>query len=207
MRITESKLRSLVRSMIKESRSGFDDFMTNVSTMKSHMGHDDYDDIYMKWDNVENSLRDHEYEMIDELRMDFEDLHPDSDQYEHYRYSFEDRADNWLFKVFLKNLVEKVRFHCNSPLRRSRHDSPFHDALRLIKNQGSNCISLEHNGQNRPVIKLSESCPLSNEEKIRIESEIERRAYDYYKSSKSERRSFGKFAQSIYSMIVSAYSR
>ena len=203
MRISESRLRSFIRSVIKESRSGFDDFMTNVSTVKSHMGHDDYDDIYMKWDNVENSLRDDEYYMIDELRMDSEDLHPDDD----YRYSFEDRANNWLFKVFLKNLVEKVRFHCNSPLRRSRHDSPFHDALRLIKDQGSNCISLEHNEQNRPVIKLSESCPLSNEEKIRIESEIEKRAYDYYKSPKSERRSFGKFAQSIYSMIVSAYSR
>ena len=107
---------------------------------------------------------------------------------------------------FLNNLVEKVRFHCNSPLR-SRHVSQFHDALRLIKDQGSNCISLEYNEQNRPVIKLSESCPLSKEEKDRLEIKIEEIAYNYYKSPESERRTFGQFAQSIYSMIISAYSR
>ena len=75
MRITESRLRSLIRHVIRESVDG---------------------DIHILWLQVENSLRDDEYYSIDELRMEFEDLHPDSEEYEAYRERFEDSANEWM---------------------------------------------------------------------------------------------------------------
>ena len=90
MRITESKLRRIVRSIIKESRLDVHD-----------------DDIYIKWDNVENSIRDDEYYNIDEEKIMFESLPYDSPRYEEYRERFEDRADAWLFKKGLSRLSSK----------------------------------------------------------------------------------------------------
>jgi len=75
MRITESRLRRMIRHVIRESVDG---------------------DIHILWLQVDKSLRDDEYYSIDELRMEFEDLHPDSEEYEEYRERFEDSANEWM---------------------------------------------------------------------------------------------------------------
>jgi hypothetical protein len=75
MRITENKLRRIIRQVINESFSG---------------------NIDDRWLEVERSLRDDDYYAIDEIRMDFEDLHPDSPDYEIYRERFEDAAVEWM---------------------------------------------------------------------------------------------------------------
>ena len=75
MRITERKLRRVIRQVIRESM---------------------YNDIHITWIQVENSLRDDEYYMIDDLRMEFEDLPPMSPEYEEYRSRFEDAAHDWM---------------------------------------------------------------------------------------------------------------
>ena len=71
-------MRSVIRQVIKENL---------------------YNDVYITWPQVKNSLRDDEYYMIDELRMDFEDLEGDDPRYESYRSSFEDRARDWMSKI------------------------------------------------------------------------------------------------------------
>lgn len=102
MRITESKLRRIIRQVINESYSGsIDDRWDDV---ESYSGSIDIDD---RWDDVENSLREDKvwiqsegdylnYYDIDEMRMDFEDLHPDSPDYETYRARFGDAATEWM---------------------------------------------------------------------------------------------------------------
>jgi hypothetical protein len=231
MRITENKLRSIIRSVINESRKDiYQPFPQYPRDVLDDMEDDDDLDI-IDADNIpqldhrankrkmkdfmsqNRKARDHRDQFGEDSYHVKGAVHSDQldmmDDFDLGNEEFEsDPTFNKVFGEeisrlgFYKDLVRKIQFHCSVPLRNKFGSHPLKSSLELVKQQGIDCVSL---GDDRNSIKLSDRSPLSADEKSRLESRIKSKAENHFRLHGDKK--LGKLAQQIYLMIVGSYSR
>ena len=171
MRITERRLRSIIKSVIEE---------ISLSTTNR----DNYSEDL---DNIQNWVSDREELMRGTHQKDLDKF--SKEEIEHME--------------FYDKLVVTINNNSKRSLRPIKFEE-YRAGLEFI--HGQDCVSLGEDGLS---IKLSESCPLNDEDKLELEGKIKVRADKHFKEVYMEgNRYLGLFAvENILNLLVREYDK